>query len=221
VGEYDLPENPQPIVAQATKHLGLVPTLSVTEYPPFLLARLINSLDHVTEGRIGWNCVTSSNDGAAQNYGRDGQVPHDERYDLAEEFTDLVTKLWDAWEPDAVVLGRDKPMFARGDKVRAVNHVGEYFRCRGPLNAPRSPQVRPVICQAGGSPRGQLFAAGWADTIITDAVDVGEMKQYRAGVRARVVAAGRDPDSVKVLLLAFPHDRRHQGRGTRVAAVAV
>ena len=92
-----------------------MPTLSVTEYPPFLLARLVNSLDHVTEGRAGWNCVTSSNDGAAQNYGREAQVPHDERYELAEEFTDLVTKLWDAWEPDAVVLDRETPMFADGN----------------------------------------------------------------------------------------------------------
>ena len=93
-----------PYLAQATKHLGLVPTLSVTEYPPFLLARLVNSLDHVTEGRIGWNCVTGSNDGAAQNYGHDGQPPHDERYDVADEFADVVTRLWEAWEPDAVVL---------------------------------------------------------------------------------------------------------------------
>jgi long-chain alkane monooxygenase len=95
-----------PYLAQATAHLGLVPTLSVTEYPPFLLARLVNSLDHVTEGRVGWNCVTSSNDGAAQNYGHAEQLPHDERYDLADEFADLVTKLWDAWEPDAVVLSK-------------------------------------------------------------------------------------------------------------------
>ncbi|MEA2727824.1 MAG: hypothetical protein QOF70_2299 [Acetobacteraceae bacterium] len=193
-----------PYLAQATKHLGLVPTLSVTEYPPFLLARLVNSLDHVTEGRIGWNCVTSSNDGAAQNYGREGQVPHDERYDLADEFTDLVTKLWDAWEPDAVVLDRKTPMFADGRKVHAVNHEGRYFKCRGPLNAPRSPQGRPVICQAGGSPRGQTFAARWADTIITDAGNVEGMKQYRADVRTRAVAAGRDPDSIKVLFLAYP-----------------
>jgi FMN-dependent oxidoreductase (nitrilotriacetate monooxygenase family) len=193
-----------PYLAQATKHLGLVPTMSVTEYPPFLLARLINSLDHVTDGRIGWNCVTSSNDGAAQNYGREGQIPHDERYELAEEFTDLVTKLWDAWEPDAVVLDRETPLFADGSKVHAVNHEGRYFRCRGPLNAPRSPQGRPVICQAGGSPRGQQFAARWADTIITDAGSVEGMKEYRADVRKRAVAAGRDPDSIKVLFLAYP-----------------
>jgi FMN-dependent oxidoreductase (nitrilotriacetate monooxygenase family) len=193
-----------PYLAQATKHLGLVPTLSVTEYPPFLLARLINSLDHVTEGRVGWNCVTSSNDGAAQNYGHRAQPPHDERYELADEFADLVTKLWDAWEPDAVLLDRETPMFADGGKVHAVFHEGKYFKCRGPLNAPRSPQGRPVICQAGGSPRGQQFSARWADTIITDAGSVESMKRYRADVRRRAEAFGRDPDKVKVLFLAYP-----------------
>ena len=158
----------------------------------------------MTEGRIGWNCVTSSNDGAAQNYGHDGQLPHDERYERAEEFTDLVTKLWDAWEADAVVLDRNAPLFADGAKVHAVNHEGRYFRCRGPLNAPRSPQGRPPICQAGGSARGQLFAARWADTIIADASGVEGMKRYRETVRQNAVAAGRDPNGIKVLFLAYP-----------------
>lgn len=193
-----------PWLAQATKHLGLVPTLSITEYPPFLLARLVNSLDHVTEGRIGWNCVTSSNDGAAQNYGHIQQPPHDERYDMADEFADLVTRLWEAWEPDAVVIDRDRPMFADGGKVHAVNHEGKYYRCRGPLNAPRSPQGRVPICQAGGSPRGQQFAARWADTIITDAGSVEAMKAYREKVHRHAIAAGRDPASIKLLFLAYP-----------------
>ena len=193
-----------PYLAQATANLGLIPTLSVMEYSPFLLARLVNSLDHVAEGRVGWNCVTSSNDGAAQNYGHAEQPPHDERYDLAEEFADLVTELWDAWEPEAVVLDRETPMFADGSKVHAVNHVGKYFCCRGPLNAPRSPQGRPPICQAGGSARGQDFAARWADTIITEAGSVDAMKDYREGVRRRARDAGRDPDSIKVLFLAYP-----------------
>ena len=193
-----------PYLAQATKHLGLVPTLSTSEYPPFLLARLVNSLDHTTDGRVGWNCVTSSNDGAAQNYGNEEQYPHDERYDRADEFADLVTKLWDAWDEDAVVLDREAPMFADGSKVRAVNHSGTYFKCRGPLNAPRSPQGRPPICQAGGSPRGQVFAARWADTIITDAGSVAGMKAYRETVRRNAVEAGRDPDTIKVLFLTYP-----------------
>ncbi|MBS0537181.1 MAG: NtaA/DmoA family FMN-dependent monooxygenase [Proteobacteria bacterium] len=194
-----------PYLAQATTHLGLVPTLSVSEYPPYLLARLVNTLDHTTEGRIGWNCVTGSNDGAAQNYGRDKHYPHDERYDVADEFADLVTRLWEAWEPDAVVLDRENHLFADGSKVHPVNHEGKYFRCRGPLNAPRSPQGRVPICQAGGSPRGQEFASRWADTIITEGGgSVASMKAYREGVRARARALGRNPDDIKVLFLAHP-----------------
>jgi len=191
-------------LAPATKHLGLVPTLSTSEYPPYLLARLVNTLDHVTEGRIGWNCVTSSNDGAAENYGHDGQLPHDERYDVADEFADVVTRLWEAWEPDAVVLDRERHLFADGAKVHAINHVGKYFQVRGPINAPRSPQGRVPICQAGGSPRGQAFASRWADTIITNALTVEAMKKFRAEVRQRAVGWGRDPDSIKVLYLAYP-----------------
>jgi FMN-dependent oxidoreductase (nitrilotriacetate monooxygenase family) len=193
-----------PYLAQATTHLGIVPTLSVSEYPPYLLARLVNSLDHVTEGRIGWNAVTGSNDGAAQNYGHEKHRPHDERYDVADEFADVVTKLWEAWEPDAVVLDRDKPMFADGTKVHAIHHEGKYFKVRGPINAPRSPQGRVPICQAGGSPRGQRFAARWADTIITNALTVEAMKAYRLEVRQLATQAGRDPDSIKVLFLANP-----------------
>jgi len=194
-----------PYLAEQTKHLGLVPTLSVSEYPPFLLARLINTLDHTTEGRVGWNCVTGSNDGAAQNYGRDKHRPHDERYDVADEFADLVTKLWEAWEPDAMVLDPTIPMFADGAKVHPVNHEGKYFKCRGPLNAPRSPQGRVPICQAGGSPRGQQFASRWADTIITEGGgSAASMKAYRDDVRRRAVELGRNPDDIKVLFLAHP-----------------
>ena len=194
-----------PYLAQATEHLGIVPTLSVSEYPPYLLARLVNSLDHVTEGRMGWNCVTGSNDGAAQNYGRDKHYPHDERYDIADEFADVVTRLWEAWEPDAVVLDRDAPMFADGTKVHPIHHEGKYFRCRGPINAPRSPQGRVPICQAGGSPRGQLFASRWADTIITEGGgSVEKMKEYRENVRRQAAEFGRNPDDIKVLFLAQP-----------------
>ena len=191
-------------LAQQTKHLGLVPTLSTSEYPPFLLARLVNTLDHVTEGRIGWNCVTSSNDGAAQNYGHEGQKPHDDRYEVAEEFTDVVTRLWEAWEPDAVVLDRDKPMFADGSKVHPINHDGKYFKVRGPINAPRSPQGRVPIVQAGGSPAGKKFASKWADTIITEGSNIEKMKAYREEVRSNAVAMGRNPDDIKLLFLCSP-----------------
>ena len=200
-----------PYLAQATKHLGLIPTLSVTEYPPFLLARLVNSLDHVTEGRVGWNCVTSSNDGAAQNYGHLASRHTTSATTLPMNSPTLSRRLWDAWEPDAVVLDRDAPMFADGAKVHPVNFEGKYFRCRGPLNAPRSPQGRPPICQAGGSPRGQEFAARWADTIITDAGSVETMKAYRANVRRRAAAAGRDPDKGEGAVPGLPAGRHDDG----------
>jgi long-chain alkane monooxygenase len=154
----------------ATQNLGLLPTLSVSEYPPYLLARLINSLDHVTEGRIDWNCVTG-NDGTAQNHGHDKHRPQDERYEVADEFADVVTRLWEAWEPDAVVLDRDKPMFADGSKVHPINHDGKYFKLRGPINA-----HAPWKSQAGGSPAGKKFASKWADTIITEGSDIQRMR---------------------------------------------
>jgi FMN-dependent oxidoreductase (nitrilotriacetate monooxygenase family) len=193
-----------PFIAHATSRLGIVPTLSTTEYPPFLLARLVNSLDHVTEGRVGWNIVTGSNDGGAQNYGRDAQYPHDMRYDIADEFTDLAIQLWDSWEPDAVVLDRDRAIFADGSKVHPINFDGSYYKCRGPLSAPRSPQGRPVICQAGGSPRGRQFAARWADTVIAAADSVESMKAFRADIRAKARESGRDPDKLKILFQAYP-----------------
>jgi FMN-dependent oxidoreductase (nitrilotriacetate monooxygenase family) len=193
-----------PFLSQATTRLGLVPTLSTTEYPPFLLARLVNTLDHVTHGRAGWNLVTGSNDGGAQNYGLPGQYPHDERYDRSDEFTDIVTRLWQSWEPDAVRLGLEEGVFADGNKVHPINYEGKYFNCRGPLSAPQSPQGRPVICQAGGSPRGQQFAAQWADTVIAVGNGVEKMKKSRNDIRARAAAAGRNPDDVKILFLIAP-----------------
>jgi FMN-dependent oxidoreductase (nitrilotriacetate monooxygenase family) len=193
-----------PYMTMATKHLGIVPTLSTTEYHPFMLARLVNTLDHVTDGRVGWNIVTGSSDHGAQNYGRDTQYPHDERYDRADEFAEIVTRLWESWDEDAMVLDTEKPLFADGSKVHPLFYEGKFFKCRGPLNAPRSPQVRPVLCQAGGSPRGQIFAARWADTIIALAESVEQMKAFREDVRARAVAAGRDPDAIKILFLAYP-----------------
>jgi len=193
-----------PYMAQATKHLGIVPTLSTAEYPPYLLARLVNTLDHVTEGRVGWNMVTGTSDHTAQNYGNDQQFPHDLRYDRADEFAEIVTQLWESWEPDALVLDKTTPLYADGRKVHRIDYEGKYFRCRGPLNAPRSPQVRPVLCQAGGSPRGQAFAARWADTIIAFGDSVPQMKSFRTNVRARAAALGRNPDDIKVLFLAYP-----------------
>ncbi|PLZ00226.1 LLM class flavin-dependent oxidoreductase [Burkholderia sp. WAC0059] len=189
---------------QATQRLGVVTTLSTTEYHPFQLARLTNTLDHVSNGRAGWNLVTGSNDGGAQNFGLDRQYPHDQRYDMADEFVDLVVRLWESWETDAVVMDPRNEIFADPTKVHPVHFEGQYFRSRGPLGAPRSPQGRPVICQAGGSPRGRQFAAQWAETVIGTARSVASMKAFRDDIRARARAAGRDPERIKVLFLITP-----------------
>ncbi len=117
---------------------------------------------------------------------------------MADEFTELVTRLWEAWEPDAVVLDREKPMFADASKVHPINYEGKYFKCRGSVNAPRSPQGRVPICQAGGSPRGQRFASCRADTIITNAPTVEHMKAYRDEVRQGAVAAANDDIKVQL-----------------------
>jgi FMN-dependent oxidoreductase (nitrilotriacetate monooxygenase family) len=193
-----------PFMIQATSRIGIVTTLSTTEYHPFMLARLTNTLDHVSDGRSGWNLVTGSNDGGAQNYGLDRQYPHDERYEMADEYVELVQKLWESWDSDAMVIDRDQEIFAHPEKVRPVHFEGKYFRSRGPLSAPRSPQGHPVICQAGGSPRGRTFAARWADTIISSANSIAAMKEFRDDVRAQARGFGRDPDGIKVLFLIAP-----------------
>jgi long-chain alkane monooxygenase len=192
------------IMAAATSKMGVVATMSTTFYPPFMLARLASTLDSIAEGRFGWNIVTSGEDGSAQNFGMDKLTEHDLRYDKADEYVDLVCKLWDSWEPDAVVRDRETNTYADFKKVRPINFSGKYYKSRGPLNTVRSPQGRPVFVQAGGSPRGRQFAAKSADSIIAVANGVEGMKSYRDDVRARAAAQGRNPDDIKVLFVIGP-----------------
>jgi alkanesulfonate monooxygenase SsuD/methylene tetrahydromethanopterin reductase-like flavin-dependent oxidoreductase (luciferase family) len=123
---------------------------------------------------------------------------------MADEYVELVHKLWDSWEPDAMVIDREQEIFACPGKVHPVHFEGKYFRSRGPLSAPRSPQGHPVICQAGGSTRGRTFAARWADTVISQAGNVAAMKQFRDDIRAQAMGFGRNPDDIKVLFLIAP-----------------
>ena len=192
------------IMAAATSKMGVVATMSTSFYPPFMLARLCSTLDSIAEGRFGWNIVTSGEDGSAQNFGMDKLTEHDLRYDKADEYVDLVCKLWDSWEPDAVIRDRETNTYADFKKVRPINFSGKFYKSRGPLNTVRSPQGRPVFVQAGGSPRGRQFAAKSADSIIAVANGVAGMKAYRDDVRARAAAQGRDPDSIKVLFVVTP-----------------
>lgn len=199
--------DPAPLAAllgASTQRMGVVATLSTLAYPPFMLARLCSTLDSMCEGRFGWNIVTSGEDLAAQNFGLDKLPPRQQRYDMADEYLDLCLKLWGSWDQDAVVLDRETGTYTDHTKVRPINFVGKYYKCRGPLNTSPSPQGRPALIQAGGSPRGRQFAAQHADCIIAPAAGVSGLKAYRDDVRARAAAAGRNPDDVKVLFLVAP-----------------
>jgi FMN-dependent oxidoreductase (nitrilotriacetate monooxygenase family) len=192
------------LMSTVTSHIGIVPTFGTYAYPPYLLARLMATLDQVTAGRSGWNVVTGSSDFAAMNFGMNGMPEHDLRYDMADEYMDVVKRLWDSWEPGAIVANRASGILADPAKVHAVNYEGKFFRTRGPLNSGPCPQGRPVIAQAGGSPRGREFASRFADTIVVHAKGIGGMKAYRDDIRARMVAHGRNPDDCKVLFMISP-----------------
>ena len=192
------------MIAKNTSRLGVITTMSTLAYQPFVLARSISTLDHLSEGRCGWNIVTSGEDQAAQNMGLDALPPREQRYDMADEFVSVVSALLDSWDEDAIVMDRTTGTYADFTKVREINHVGKYFKVRGPLNTPRCPQGRPVYLQAGGSPRGRQFAAENADCVVTLANGVAGMKEYRDDIRSRASDAGRNPDDIKLMFLITP-----------------
>jgi FMN-dependent oxidoreductase (nitrilotriacetate monooxygenase family) len=193
-----------PLLAKATKHMGFIATGSTSFYSPYILARVMATMDHLTGGRIGWNIVTSSEDIAGQNYGMDHLPPHDERYDRAEEFVEVVEALWDSWEPGAIVQDREAGRYADHTKVHPIDYRGRYHSSRGPLNMPAGPQGHPVLCQAGGSPKGRDFAAQHANAIVASTPRVAKMASYRADIRSRAAGFGRDPDEIRVLFHAAP-----------------
>jgi len=150
-----------PVMARATRHLGLGATLSTTFHHPYQLARILASLDHLSHGRACWNVVTSTTDFEARNFGI-GDLPSKEvRYDRADEVVEACCALWDCWQEDALVMDKESGFFADPQKVRYADYEGRHVRTRGPLTIPRSPQGRPVLMQAGSSPRGRDFAARW------------------------------------------------------------
>jgi FMN-dependent oxidoreductase (nitrilotriacetate monooxygenase family) len=199
--------DPMPLVTlmgAATSRVGVVATMSTLAYPPFLLARLASTVDHISGGRFGWNIVTSAEDAAAQNFGLEKLPPRELRYAMAQEYMDLVYQLFDSWQPDAVIRDRATATYADFRKVRPIHFEGKFFRCRGPLNTLRSPQGRPTLVQAGGSPSGRNFAAKHADSVVCVTQGTANMRAYRDDIRARAKAHGRNPDDVKVLFLVAP-----------------
>jgi FMN-dependent oxidoreductase (nitrilotriacetate monooxygenase family) len=191
------------LVAGATRHIGLGATYSTTYFSPFHVARTFATLDHLSGGRAAWNVVTSVNDAEAQNFGLEEHLAHDARYDRADEFLEVTTALWDSWDDDALVLDRLTPTFADPSKVHELGHKGTWFKVRGPLTVPRCPQGRPVLLQAGSSGRGRDFAARWAELIFTGDPGIGIAKSHYSDQKERIGALGRDPDSVKMLPMAY------------------
>ena len=192
------------ILTQVTSRIGIIPTFATFAYPPYLLARLVASLDQVSAGRIGWNAVTGSSDVAARNFGLPGLPEHDLRYDMADEYMHIVDALWSSWEPGAIVADPATGIFADPAKIHSIDVQGQFYQCRGPLNSGPPVQSRPVIAQAGGSPRGRRFAAQHADTIVAGSKGPDAMRAYRNDIRTHAAAAGRNPDDIKLLFLVAP-----------------
>jgi FMN-dependent oxidoreductase (nitrilotriacetate monooxygenase family) len=191
------------VLAQATSRIGLGATYSTTYYAPFHVARTFATLDHLSGGRGAWNVVTSVNDSEAQNFGVKAHLGHDERYDRADEFMDVVAGLWDTWEDGAILHDRAAGRYADPAKVHELGHVGQYFSARGPLTVPRTPQGRPVIIQAGSSGRGRDFASRWAELIFTGDPGIEVARSHYTDQKERIAEAGRDPSTVRICPMAY------------------
>jgi long-chain alkane monooxygenase len=192
-------------MAAVTETLGFGVTLSLTYEQPYALARRLSTLDHLTGGRVAWNIVTSYLDSAARNLGLDAQIPHDQRYEIADEYLEVCYKLWEAsWEPGAVVRDRERGVFTDPAKVHDIAHKGRYFSVPGPFLCEPSPQRTPVLFQAGASSRGVRFAAGHAEAVFVS----GPTPQIVAGpvraLRAAAAELGRDPRSIRVFTMVTP-----------------
>jgi FMN-dependent oxidoreductase (nitrilotriacetate monooxygenase family) len=192
-----------PAMAAVTDRLNFGVTFSTTYEPPFAFARRMSTLDHLTKGRVGWNVVTSYLPNAAHNFGLEGEIPHDLRYEYADEYLDVLYKLWEgSWDDGAVVNDRENGIFTDPSKVRYVNHVGERHRVSGPHIVHPSPQRTPVIFQATGSPAGIEFAGRHAEVVFTGGRTSEEFQKAADGMRSAAVRHGRESGDVKFIAMA-------------------
>jgi FMN-dependent oxidoreductase (nitrilotriacetate monooxygenase family) len=188
-----------PALAMATEHLGLIATASTTFEPPYLIARRFASLDHISGGRAGWNLVTTSNPDAALNFGLTEHMEHGARYRRAREFFDVVTGLWDSWADDAFIRDVENGVYFDPERLHVLDHEGEFFSVRGPLNIARPIQGWPVIVQAGASDAGRQLAAETAEMVFTAQNDLAAGREFYADVKSRAEKAGRSRDHLKIM----------------------
>ncbi len=192
-----------PAMAYATRHLGFAFTSSILQYHPFIFARLVSTLDHLTKGRVAWNIVTSYLESGARSIGQSGLLPHDERYDAAEDYIEICYKLWEgSWQDDAVVKDLERGIYADPAKVWDVDHDGKYFSTHGCHLSEPSPQRTPVLYQAGGSPRGREFAARHAECVFVSGLNPVKVGESIRDTREQARRAGRNPDDILFFLYA-------------------
>ncbi|MFQ3800842.1 LLM class flavin-dependent oxidoreductase [Staphylococcus equorum] len=200
--------DPIPIIsamAAVTKHIGFAPTISTTYAQPYSLARQLSTLDHLTNGRLGWNVVTSYLESEAINLGLKERLPKDLRYNRADEFLQVVYKLWeDSWEDGSVVNDKDTDTYADPDKVHEINHEGEFFSVPGPHIVEPSPQRTPVLFQAGASEKGKTFAAKHAEAVFTKHTSVESLKRYVDDIHTRAEQHGRSKEDILVFPMVLP-----------------
>ncbi len=192
------------MIAAVTKYIGLGATFSTSYHLPFYAARLWATLDHLTRGRAAWNVVTSLNENQAANHGHPGLDPAELRYEKAHEFIEVCQQLWNSWDEDAVVMDREKAIFADASKVRRIEYQGRFYRSRGPLNVVRSPQNGPALIQAGTSSMGIELAAKYADAVFAIHPRPKGAASYYTQVKDRVSDLGRDPNACAILFGAQP-----------------
>jgi FMN-dependent oxidoreductase (nitrilotriacetate monooxygenase family) len=209
-GEFRPPGQLEPLtlltaLSQATSRIGLIATVSSTYNEPYNLARRLASVDHVSEGRAGWNIVTSAGADEAANFGLTDRPAHAERYARADEFLRIAKSLWDSWESEAVLADKAAGRYADPARLHRLDHAGRYFSVAGPLNVERPPQGHPLLVQAGSSEDGKDFAARHAEAIFTAHRTYERAADFYADIKARARAAGRDPDGVIVLPGIVPY----------------
>lgn len=186
-------------LSSRTQHIGLVATATTTYYQPYHVARILASLDHLSQGRAAWNIVTSAMDSEAQNFGENKLPDHDSRYARAREFVEVAKGLWDTWQDDGFIRNKQSGVYADTKKLHVLNHLGAHFSVRGPLNIARPPQGYPVLVQAGASETGIAFAAEVAEVVFTAEPSLEHGKQYVTTLKQKASAVGREESQLVVM----------------------